>query len=152
MIALESDAIFEKNTMLKNLRKKYYPRSKLPDFWFSCSLHASLNISPFATKSIWENLQEILLMNCWIWTFNLDINCSSLWGYLLKLTKFCKAFVRKKERLLSRDLQVKLDKFHLTSWDKKYDRKVWYNRKVRVTAVSRLNHLVLTCFMFLRYS
>ena len=108
MIVLESDANFRKNTMSKNMRKKYYQRSKLPDFWFSCSLHTSLNISPFATKSIWRNLQAILLRNYWIWSCNLDSNDSSLWRYLLKLKKLCKIIGRKNERLLWWDLKIKL--------------------------------------------
>ena len=88
----------ENNTISKNMRKKHYQRSKLPDFWFSCSLHSSLNISPFATKSIWRNLQVILLKNCWIWSCNLDMNGPSLWTCLLKSIKLCKAYWQKKKK------------------------------------------------------
>ena len=42
--------------------------------------------------------------------------------------------------------------FSRTSWNTKYDRKGWYNWRVRIVAVLRLNHPVLTCFMTLRYS
>ena len=84
--------LLEKNTMSKNMRKKYYRRSKLPGFWFSCSLRASLNISLLATKTICRNLQTILLQNCWILSCNLDVNGSSLWRCLLKLTKLCQTY------------------------------------------------------------
>ena len=51
--------LFEKNTMSKNMRK-ILSKTKLPDFGYSFSHHTFLNISPFATKSIWRNLQAIL--------------------------------------------------------------------------------------------
>ena len=90
--------LFEKNTMSKNLRKRYYQRSKLPDFWFSCSLHTSLNISLFATKSIWKNLQSVLLRNCWIWSYSLDINDITSLKVFIKINKTLRSLLVEKKK------------------------------------------------------
>ena len=107
--------LFEKNTMSKNMRKKYCQWSKLPDFWFSCSLQSSLNISTFATKSIWRNLQAVLLKNF-----------ESGHAILILTALLSEGTIGRKKRKISvmgsaNQASSISRRFGLTPWDKKID-------------------------------